>query len=194
MRNKGGKEMKTREEIKQWILDNCIDEGGDVDLRKLDFSDFDGDVWLSQMKVKKSLYQDHQEVGEELYQDEQKVNGDLYQNRQKVGGGLIQAYQKVDGNLRQDHQKIKGDLCQCGQEVGGILCQDGHTKSDTEFRVVFYDGDGHEEWTSYYDSIEVGIEDEIDEEIINATSKPDYYIIQEREVGKWTDVEKCGVE
>lgn len=32
--------MKTREEIKKWILENCVDGDGDIDLRGLDFSDF----------------------------------------------------------------------------------------------------------------------------------------------------------
>ena len=68
-KNKGGN-MKTKEEIKKWLLENCIDSDGDLDLSGLDFSDFDGDIDMSYMVVKGNLYQDFQ-----------KVKGDLYQNR-----------------------------------------------------------------------------------------------------------------
>ncbi len=34
--------MKTKEQIKKWILENCVDSDGDINLSNLDFSDF---VW-----------------------------------------------------------------------------------------------------------------------------------------------------
>lgn len=91
--------MKTRQEIKEWIIANCVNEEGDIDLSSLDFSDFDGNVKTSRMKVKKSLLQGHQEVGESLIQLEQRVGDDLFQSRQIVGGYLFQTRQTVGGNL-----------------------------------------------------------------------------------------------
>ena len=73
--------MKKKEEIKEWLLANCVDEDGDLDLMNLDFSDFDGDVWLSQMKVKKNLHQDRHEVGEDLNQYCQCVKGNFYNHK-----------------------------------------------------------------------------------------------------------------
>ena len=69
--------MLTKEEIKQWLLENCVDEDGDLDLSYLDFSDFGGNVHLMGMKVKKTLFQDCQEVEGWLYQSGQKVKGTL---------------------------------------------------------------------------------------------------------------------
>ena len=83
--------MKNKEEIKEWLLRNAVDEDGDLNLSGLDFSDFAGDVYISEMKVKGDLYQRDQEV-----------KGDLIQGNQKVEGNLNQCYQEVKGNLRQD--------------------------------------------------------------------------------------------
>ena len=80
---------KKREEIRSWLLENCIDENGNLDLTGLDFSNFEGNVDISYMKVAGDLYQDNQEVA-----------GDLSQYNQ-VKANLFQGYQKVEGNLDQ---------------------------------------------------------------------------------------------
>ena len=76
--------MKTKKEIKKWLLKNCIDYFGNLDLSELDFSDFDGNVIIGHMKVKWSLDQSHQEVGNSLFQNYQGVGKDLFQDGQKV--------------------------------------------------------------------------------------------------------------
>lgn len=77
--------MKSIEEIRDWLLKNAVDDTGDLCLIGLDFSDFDGNVYIDRMKVKRSLYQDCQKVGENLYQTCQEVGKNLYQSRQTVG-------------------------------------------------------------------------------------------------------------
>lgn len=75
--------MKTKEEIKRWLLSNCVDDDGDLDLTDLDFSDFGGNVHISGMKVGKSLYQNCQEVGCVLLQDCQKAGMRIEQDNQE---------------------------------------------------------------------------------------------------------------
>lgn len=82
--------MKTKQEIKEWLLENCVDELGNINLSELDFSDFDGDVDICSMKVKMNLWQSCQKVGGTLYQRWQKVGKDLEQSGQNVGGNLWQ--------------------------------------------------------------------------------------------------------
>ena len=82
--------MKTKEEIKQWLLENCVDEDGDLDLSNLDFSDFDGNVNIYNMIVKGNLNQSGQVVYGDLWQRCQIVKGDLYQDSQSVDGNLYQ--------------------------------------------------------------------------------------------------------
>ena len=89
----------TKKEIKEWLLDNCVNKNGNLYLSGLDFSDFDGNVIINSMKVKGDLSHSFHEVGGNLFQDEQKVEGNLWQDGQKV-----------EGNLWQDGQKVKGEL------------------------------------------------------------------------------------
>lgn len=77
--------MKSTEEIKKWLLENAKDKNGNLNLSCLDFSDFDGDVNISFMRVKRNLYQGCQEVGGFLWQAHQTTGGDLYQADQNVG-------------------------------------------------------------------------------------------------------------
>lgn len=110
--------MKTIEEVKQWLLENRVNKYGDLDLSGLDFSDFDGNVLICNMRVKKSLHQEYQNVGENLFQNVQKVGGNLYQSSQEVDKNLYQAFQKVGSVLYQDNQKVKENLFQANQTVG----------------------------------------------------------------------------
>lgn len=83
--------MLSKEKIKKWLLKNCVDSAGDLNLSDLDFSDFDRNVYINCMKVKNNLYQGYQQVG-----------GLLHQKHQKVEGGIIQDEIK---NSTEDEQK-----------------------------------------------------------------------------------------
>lgn len=108
--------MKSKEEIKKWLLENCVDENGDLCLIGLDFSDFDGDVYFKGIKVKNDLMLCYQEVKGNLFQDCQQVDGDLIQDGQVVKGCLYQSHQKVEENLYQNWQAVKGILIQAKKE------------------------------------------------------------------------------
>lgn len=77
--------MKTIKEIRDWLLENAVDDKGDLILSDLDLSDFDGNVFICNIKVKKSLFQNFQKVGEDLHQDCQDVGESLWQDHQNVG-------------------------------------------------------------------------------------------------------------
>lgn len=104
--------MLSKDEIKQWLLENCVNEMGNLDLSGLDFSDFDGNVFIDGMKVKNTLIQSDQEVGGCLQQSNQKVEGWFVQNFQEVGDDLCQDHQKVGGRLYQHSQEAKGQIYQ----------------------------------------------------------------------------------
>ena len=89
--------MKTIKEIRDWLLKNAVDNEGDLYLNGLDLSNFNGNVYINYMKVKKKLYQDCQNVGENLYQDCQNVGENLWQDNQIVGKDLMQQFQNVKG-------------------------------------------------------------------------------------------------
>ena len=84
----------TPEEKKEWILQNCIDHKGDIDLMDLDFRDVNANVFLNWMKVKRSIYQTDQEAGSDIIQSYQKAGGDIIQYNQKAGGSVYQKNQR----------------------------------------------------------------------------------------------------
>ena len=43
--------MKTIEELRNYLLENYVDENGNLVLDNLDFSDFQGNVYINNMKV-----------------------------------------------------------------------------------------------------------------------------------------------
>ena len=144
------------EEVKKWLSKNRVDENGNLNLIGLDFSDFNGDINISEMRVKGDLNQANQEVKGDLYQCSQKVEGDLrqsfqevkgdlYQNCQEAKGGLYQSLQKVEGNLNQAYQEVKGDLYQSLQNVKGKM----FLQDTSELQKAFdYDG------AIYYEKVE----------------------------------------
>ena len=91
--------MKSKEYIKKWLLKNAVTKNGHLDLIGLDFSDFDGDVYINHMKVKGNLWQNCQKVGGDLHQDFQDVGKDLSQDCNNVGGDLSQMMQTVGGEF-----------------------------------------------------------------------------------------------
>ena len=66
-----------KKELVKFLIKNFTNANGNLDLSQLDFSDFDGNISISRMKVKGNLYQDLQKVKGNLYQREQKVEGNL---------------------------------------------------------------------------------------------------------------------
>lgn len=101
--------MKSKTEIRDWILENCVEENGDVDLSFLDLRDAKGDIYISGMKVKNNLYQGDQKVEGDLFQRSQKVEGDLFQDNQKVGVSLWED-KLINGKTKEQAMKELEEL------------------------------------------------------------------------------------
>ena len=127
--------MKTKQQIKKWLLKNCVDKDGDLFLDGLDFSDFDGDVYIGKMKVKKNLFQDKQRVYGCLMQSDQIVSEELSQDHQEVTHNLYQDHQKVGESLYQNKQKVKKDLHQDKQKVEGTIIQDNIANDEIDKQI-----------------------------------------------------------
>ena len=79
----------SNEELVKFLIENRTDDDGDLDLMDLDFSNFEGNIYISGMMVKKNLNQDNQCVKGNLYQHNQQVEGNLVQYCQKVKGKFL---------------------------------------------------------------------------------------------------------
>ncbi len=115
----------TKEEV---LLELFTDEDGDLYLSWLDFSDFDGDVWVSGLKVKKDLRLNDNMVKGNLWQNSCVVEGDLYQSYHEVKGNLYQDEQTVKGNLYQSYQKVEGNYYATSIKVKGKIVFQEPTK------------------------------------------------------------------
>ena len=71
--------MKKIEELRNYLLENCVNERGDLILNGLDFSEFDGDVYIDSMKVQGDLIQSNQEVKGTLHNANSKYGRNLYE-------------------------------------------------------------------------------------------------------------------
>lgn len=109
--------MKKKEELRNYLLENYVNEYGDLDLGGLDFSDFQGNVCINNMKVQGDLYQHGHEV-----------EGNLFQSGHEVQGGLSQRNHIVKGHLSQGGQKVQGDLYNKNNRYGGELHEEPSTK------------------------------------------------------------------
>lgn len=103
------------EEVKKWLVENRTDENGNLNLSGLDFSDFDGDVLIGDMKVKKSLNQSWQKVG-----------GDLRQNYQEAGGRKFYDFGSLNADFRKVSPAERGELIiqLFGEDDGKIHIED----------------------------------------------------------------------
>ena len=152
--------MLSKEEIKKWLLENCTNELGDLDLSCLDFSDFDGNVNISEMKVKKSLNQSWQKVGGDLRQNYQEVDGRIFydfgslnydfkkMSPAEKGEFIINVFGGDDGDIRIESVDLSGfdgnvhigkwnvkcNLFQDDQIVGGNLYQDGQRAGENIYQ------------------------------------------------------------
>ncbi len=100
----------TKKELAEFLIKNFTDKNGNLNLRFLDFSHFNGNVYIDNMKVKNDLDQSDQTVHGDLNQSQQFVSGDLSQTYHYVEGDLYQYAQTVEGNLYQNNQKVKGEI------------------------------------------------------------------------------------
>lgn len=116
----------TINDLRDYMLEHFVDYDGNLDICGLDFSDFEGNVYITELKCSGDLSQSCHEV-----------KGDLYQSSHEVGGDLIQTYINVKqdyncynikygGNIHIDEpQKIlkeitKEELAEMGYKLKGV--------------------------------------------------------------------------
>ena len=98
--------MLDKEQIVEWLYENCRDEHGNLILSELDLTEFN-DVYFNKNEIKGDLHQDKQIVGGGIYQSHQEAGEDLIQGFQKVGKTLLQCNQRV--GIRFVNHKLQDD-------------------------------------------------------------------------------------
>ena len=124
-------------ELRDLLLENCLNENGDLVISDIDLSDFKGKVILKGWTVGGSVDLSHWEVNGDLKQSYQKVNGDLEQDSHTVNGDLYQSWQTAE-NIYQSYQTAE-NLYQGWQNVSKDLISQ-KLKEDEEW-VSFHGSD-----------------------------------------------------
>mgnify|MGYP000920153857 CR=1 FL=1 len=95
------------EELRDLLLENCVNDNGDLVISNIDLSEFKGNVILDGWTVGGSGFVDLSfwEVKGNLYQRCQKVNGDLYQSYQSAKN-IYQGFQTAK-NIYQSYQNVR---------------------------------------------------------------------------------------
>lgn len=104
--------MLSKQEIKKWLLENCVDAYGDLDLSNLEFSDFEGDICIDGWVVKNDLLRDNCYVGGDLWQGNTVVKNSLFQEGQTVGKDLLQDKQRAGGHIYNRDSIVSGESLQ----------------------------------------------------------------------------------
>ena len=81
--------MKTKTQIKKWILENCIDKNGTIDLSNLDF----GDRRINLSEIRAKVISNNYQEAKEIYNTHQKAQ-EIYNNFQKAEKEIYNGYQK----------------------------------------------------------------------------------------------------
>lgn len=108
----------TIDDLRDYMLEHFVDNNGNLDVCGLDFSNFEGNVYITELKC-----------GGDLSQSGHKVNGDLYQCRHKVNGYLYQSGHEIDGHLFQSHINVKQDYNCYNIKYGGNIYIDEPQKT-----------------------------------------------------------------
>lgn len=94
-----------KDELRDLLLENCVNDNGDLVICDIDLSDFKGKVYLTGWKVGGSADLSSWEVKGNLYQDWQKVGKDLYQSYQ-TAKNIYQGFQTAK-NIYQSYQNVR---------------------------------------------------------------------------------------
>ena len=89
--------MKSKEEIKKWLLENAVNKRGELDLSGLDFSGFTGSLDFSGIKTRYTIY-NYEQKARVIYNQRQKATT-ICNNEQKA--------KRID-NVSQEAQSIYG--------------------------------------------------------------------------------------
>lgn len=114
--------MISKEKLKEFILKNCVNERGNIEMCDLDFSDFEGDVYIEQWTVNGDIHQSGHISYGSIYQEYQNAVN-LFQGRCSVEKSLNQSRCIVGGNLTQNKHRVGGSIIQNHHYCEGIIYQ-----------------------------------------------------------------------
>lgn len=113
--------MLTGAEVKAWLLENCVNSSGDLDISFLDFSDFDGNIFATNWRAKGDIICDgcttqgfisqSNHVAKQITQTGHRADRVL-QFRHTTSDSIHQYGHQSGKNIYQDRQVAAGNIVQ----------------------------------------------------------------------------------
>tara|TARA_R110002126_G_scaffold36444_1_gene110901 strand:+ start:140 stop:475 length:336 start_codon:yes stop_codon:yes gene_type:complete len=97
--NNSEKMKKTKEEIAAWLLENCQESNGNINISFLDFGDFKGNLLMGGMKLKRDIFQSGHKNGGDIFQSSHKNGGDINQHSHQNKGDIGQYWHENEGKV-----------------------------------------------------------------------------------------------
>lgn len=135
----------SREEL---LIELFSNNEGNLDLRGLDFSDFEGNVIFSKMMLRENLYITGVKTEGTVFQWGHKANL-VEQQGHVVRENILQGEHLVKGNVFQEEIICESSILQHGHDVSGCVFQGEHTIGEDLYQHECY-VDGSVSQSDYY--------------------------------------------
>lgn len=110
---------KTKEETVKWLLENRIDEDGNINISNLDFGEFKGNLLMDGMRLKRNIDQSQHENEGYIYQYGHKNKGHILQGGHENRDDVLQSAHANKGDISQSRHGNKGNILQYEQKNEG---------------------------------------------------------------------------
>lgn len=127
-----------REEIRNWILENCVDRFGNIDLSYLDFSDFKGDIKIEGWLIGNNFYCRNNSVNNDGFFEYNVIRGNLYDTSNTIGKDYLYGKNDIRGKKEEHSYLIHGDDNTFAQEEflqGGFLKDISKLEDEEQMRI-----------------------------------------------------------
>jgi len=122
----------TKKELVEIIKKEFKDKNGNINLKSLDFGEFDGTIDISGIKCRGNIIQEGHRNEGNILQWCHENNGDIYQGGHENKGDIYQDEHENKGDIFQGEHQNKGNIVQFGHENEGKL----YDKYDEEIKRI----------------------------------------------------------
>lgn len=103
-------ELSKKEILVQFLLNNYMDEKGNINISDLDFGEFEGAVIITGIKSKGDVFQYWHKNGGDVIQWGHENLGDIAQSKHENAGDIEQYEHKNKGHIDQSNHENNGKI------------------------------------------------------------------------------------
>ena len=101
--------MKSKKDIVKWLLKNCVDANGNININNLDFGEFRGSILQGKYTCKGDIFQGGHKNRGLVYQSEHANKGCIHQSHHENYSYIVQKEHKNTGYIFQQQTRKQKD-------------------------------------------------------------------------------------